>query len=644
MLEFIRSHQRLMFIVLLVLIAPPFFLFGLQGYTSMREGGSGIASVAGVPISEADFNQAQRDQLQMLRQRYGASFDAKMLDDPKQRAQTLDTLIAQRVLQAEIVQSKMTVSNRLVAQKLAEDPSVKALYGPDGTLDAARYDQLLASIGKSREGVFQDVRQALLMREVGGTIPTSTLVPTAVVARLDTLLGQAREVADVTFHPADFKSAVKLAPDAVEKYYAANPTHFQIPEQVDIQYLVLDQKSLADGLTIAPAVVQAYYEAHQKQYQTPEERRASHILIAVAKSATAEQREKAKTKAQELLARARAHPGDFAKLARENSEDPGSAARGGDLDWAPATNYVAPFATALSALKENAISDVVETEFGYHIILLTGIRPAKQKPFDDVKGEIEAQLRTQRAKELFAQSAEDFTNEVYTNASSLDSTAAKFGLKIQTAAGVPRVPVAGNRGPLANPKLLTDLFSDDVLKAKHNTEAVEIGPDALIAARVTSYRAAQTRPLAEVADAIRTTLLNDEATRLAKAAGEAKLAALRAHDDTSGFSPAKLIGRSNPQGVPPAALTEIFKADARTLPTFASAVLPDGSFSVYRISRVEQPKAPDMARVEGLKQELVRAQGELELDAYTESLRKKFKVSISLPPAADEATKTSTAP
>ncbi len=645
MLDYIRNHQRLMFFVLLLFIAPPFLLWGLQGYTGMRQGVTGVGSVDGQPITQRDFDDAQREQLDLLRQRYGPNFDAKLLDDPKQRERVLDNLVTRRVMLAQASHSRLAVSDKLVAQKLAEDPNVKSLYGPDGRLDNARYDQLLAMIGKTRAQVFEGVRQSLLLREVAGTVPESALAPQLLGAQLNTLLAQQREVSELSFKPADYKAEVKLAADAVEKYYTAHPGEFQIPEQVDIQYLSFDEKALAQGTVVTDADARAYYDSHATLYQTPEQRRASHILIAVPKDAAADVRNKARARAQELLAQVRAHPGDFAKLARENSQDPGSAAKGGDLDWAPLTNYVEPFAKALGALKENQISDVVETEFGYHIIIATGIKAAHEKPFDDVKADIEAQLRTQRARDQFAQTAEDFRNLVYQDADSLEPAATKFGLKIQTASNVTRVPLPGNRTPLATPKLLSALFSDDVLKSKHNTDAIEVGPDALIAARVTAYRPAQLKSLADVADGIRNKLTSEEAARLAKVAGEAKLSALRASKDaakdTTGFTPTKLIGRANAQGFAPSAVTEIFKADASTLPTLTSAVLPDGTFAIYRISRVDQPAAGDPARAAGLAQELVRAQGELELDAYTAALKSKYKVTTSLPAlSGDDADKS----
>lgn len=629
MFDFIRNHQRLMQFILLLLILPSFALWGVQSYSRFHEGEQGLATVAGRPITQQEFDAAQRRQLEQLHARLGSDVDPKLIDSPEARAQVLQGLIGERLLLAQAAQDHLTVSNERVAAELRNDPSIRSLYRPDGTLDVARYDQLLAAVGKTRDSVFSETRSNIVLQEESSIIPDSSFAPSAVASRLDVLLRQVRDVQELKFSPADFRASVKLAPDASQKYYQAHASEFQVPEQIDAQYIVLDQNAILGSIQLKPEEIKAYYDQNIKRFAVPEERRASHILVAVAKDASSADREKAKAKAQEILARLRAHPSDFAKLARQYSDDPGSASKGGDLGWAPASNYVAPFADALFKLQPNQLSDVVQTDFGYHIIELTGVHGGSAKPLDSVRSDIELEMRQARAKTQFAESAETFSNMVYDQADSLTGAASKFGLTIQSASGVTRTPNAAHaHDPLENPKVLAALFSDDVLKNKHNTEAIEVAPDTLVAARVTAHKPASERPFSEVSDAIKSKLVDEQASDLAAAAGAVKLKSLMTGADDTGFGPVKSISRTNAVGLPPTAMKEIFRTNASKLPAYAGVSLPDGTFAIYRILKVSVPPSQDPAREKNLALQLAHASGELEFSGYLEGLKKKFKVRV----------------
>lgn len=629
MFDFIRNHQRLMQFILLLLILPSFALWGVQSYSRFREGGDGLASVAGQPITQQEFAAAQQRQLEQLHARLGSDVDPKLVDSPEARAQVLERLIDERLLQVKAAHDHLAVSNQRVAEELRTDPSIRALYRPDGTLDVKRYDQLLAAVGKTRDSVFNDTRRGIIMQEESTIIPDSSFVPHAVASRLDLLLRQVRDVQEERFLPADFRANVKLEPDAPQKYYQAHPKEFEVPEQVDVQYVVLDQNAILGSIALKPEEIQAYYEQNLKRFEIPEERRASHILVAVEKNASSADREKAKAKAQGILARLRAHPADFAQLARQYSDDPGSASKGGDLGWAPATNYVPSFAAALFHLQPHQVSDIVQTDFGYHIIELTGVHPGAAKSLDSVRSDIEREMRQARAKAQFSESAEAFSNVIYDQADSLGPAATKFGLTIKSASGVVRTPdPAHAHDPIENPKVLAALFSDDVLKNKHNTEAIEVAPDTLVAARITAHRAATEKPFSEVAGAINNNLIDQAASNLAAAAGAAKLKELASGAEDSGFGPVKSITREEAAGLSPAAVKEIFRTNVGKLPAYAGVGLSGGAYGIYRIVKVSVPPIVDTAREQNLASQLARASGELEFSGYLQELKKKFKVRV----------------
>jgi peptidyl-prolyl cis-trans isomerase D len=643
MFDFIRNHQRLMQLLLLLLILPSFAFWGVQSYMRDRGSNEGIAHVDGQPITQADFEGEQRKELERMQRIMGSAVDPKMLDTPEARAQTLQRLIADRILTGEIVRNHLTVSDAQVSTELTAMPEIRKLYGADGKLDVAAYDRLLAASGYTRDQLKSEVRRGILMREVASTIPNSSVVPKAVVTELAMALSQTRQVQEQEFKSADYASQVKLSDEDIKKYYDTHPAEFVVPEQLKVQFLVLDQSTLAAGLKIGDDEIKNYYNENQARFAVPEERRASHILIKVAKDASPADRDKAKVLAQEVLAKVRANPADFAKLAKQYSQDDGSAEKGGDLDWAPASGYVAPFSDALFKLKQNEISDLVETEFGYHIIEVTGIRPGSVRPLEQARGEIEAELRKRTAATRYANLAEDFRNVVYNQADSLEPAAEKFGLKIQTQEGVTRTanPALGAKNPLNNDKLRQALFSDDVLQKKHNTEAVDVAPSVVAAARVEAHTAASSKPLAEVSDMIRSQLTDERARALAERAGRDRLAALQKEGGDQGFGPVVPVSRSKPGSIAPAAIKEIFKTDISKLPAYCGVVLPTGSFAVFRIAKVETPPAMDAAREANLKDQLARASGELEFSSYLEGLKARMKVQIN--DKAAESTKTANA-
>jgi peptidyl-prolyl cis-trans isomerase D len=250
-----------------------------------------------------------------------------------------------------------------------------------------------------------------------------------------------REIQLARFNAADF--AAKLTPtDAdLEQFYKANEKLFQAPEQASIEYVVLDLDTVKKESDRQPeADLKTYYDQNIQRLSGTEERRASHILIASPKTAPAADREKAKAKAQELLALVKKSPDTFADVARKNSQDPGSAPNGGDLDFFARGSMVKPFEDAAFAMKKGDISDVVESEFGYHVIKLTDIKAPKQRSFEEMKPELEAELKKQQAQKKFAETADAFTNGVYEQSDSLKPVADRLKLEIKSAAKVTRQP------------------------------------------------------------------------------------------------------------------------------------------------------------------------------------------------------------
>lgn len=636
MFEFIRTHRRLMQFLLLLFIFPSFAFFGLEGYTRFREGDNAVAKVAGHSITQQELDAAQREQMERFRQMFGAQFDPKMLDTPEAKQNILDGLIAQRVMAAEAARNRLSVSDQTLQQSIL---AVPGLTGANGKFDVERYKSLLAAQGMTPAMYEARLRQDLTLQQVSEAVQSTAFAPKTVASRLSDLNDQEREVQELLFKAADYVAQVKVTDDMLNAYYDKHGRQFEIPEQIKAEYVVLNSDAVAAQISVSDADIKSYYEQNAKRFTEEEQRRARHILIKVGKDASAAEKAAAKEKAEKLLVQVRKNPADFAKLAKENSDDPGSAERGGDLDFFGKGMMVKPFEDVAYALKKGEISNLVQSDYGYHIIQLTDIKPASGKSLDEVKGQIAAEIKKQLAAKKFTEMAEQFTNTVYEQSESLKPAAEKLNLKIETATGLTRTPkpeIAPN-APFNHPKFLGSLFSDDAIKNKRNTEAVEVAPSTLIAGRVVEYKPVTKRPFEEVKSVIRERVTRIEAANLAKQAGEAKLAAIRASGDAAGFGEAKTVSRTKNQGLQREALVAVMKADSSKLPGYVGVDLAEQGYGVYRINKVAQPAAPDIARRQGEQQQIADALAQQESAAYLESLKKKAKVEVLRPVTANSS-------
>ncbi|HTH44622.1 MAG TPA: SurA N-terminal domain-containing protein [Oxalicibacterium sp.] len=629
MLDFIRTHRRLMQFLLLLLIFPSFAFFGLESYTRMSNGDNAVAEVDGQKITQPEWDAAQREQMERFRQMLGGQFDPKMFDTPEAKQEILDNLIAQRVLAAEAKHDKLSVSNQMLQQTIASFP---ALRNADGKFDYERYKSLLAAQGMTPEMYEARLRHDMAVQQVNAAIQTTAFAPNSLATRLSELSEQEREVQQMQFKTADYLSHVKVTDEMLKSYYEKS-NQFDVPEQVKAEYVILNMDALASQVNVSDADIKSYYEQNISHFRTDEERRASHILIAVKKDASEADKAAAKAKAEKLLATLRQHPDQFAKLAKENSDDPGSAAHGGDLDFFGKGMMVKPFEDAAFKLKQGEISDLVQSEFGYHIIKVTAIKPAATKPLEQVKNDIAANIRKQIIAKKYSEAADVFSNTVYEQSESLKPVADKLQLKIETADNLTREPNAKlpKNAPYNNPKFLNALFSNDALKNKRNTEAVEVAPNTLIAGRVVDHKAATKRPFDEVKAMVREHLLHQEAAALAQKAGEAKLAALKEKDSAAGFGPVQTISRAKSEGVNPVVFLAAMKADTSKLPAYAGANLNSQGYSVLRIVKVEQPAKIDEAKRQAEAQQITAALAQQETLAYIDYLKQKAKVKILKP-------------
>ncbi len=634
MFEFIRTHRRLMQFLLLLVILPSFAFVGLESYTSMGDASNTVAKVADQTISQPEWDAAQREQMERFRQMFGDQFDAKMFDTPEAKQEILNNLIAQRVLAAEAKRNKLAVSDQTLQQTII---SMGGLTTADGKFDVERYKAILAAQGMTPTMYEARLRQELTSQQVNAAIQNTAFAPDSLAKRLSELGEQEREVQQLAFKTSDYVAQVKVTDDMLKAYYEKS-RQFDVPEQVKAEYVVLTADALATQINVSDADIKSYYEQNAKHYGVEEQRRASHILIGSNKDASDVDKAAAKAKAEQLLAALRKNPQEFAKIARENSSDTGSAERGGDLDFFGKGMMVKPFEDAAFKLKQGELSEVVQSDYGFHIIKVTAIKPASTRALDEVKNEIANDIRKQLVTKKYTETADVFNNTVYEQADSLQPVADKLKLKIETTGNLSRQPnpAVAPAAPYNNQQFLTALFSDESLKNKRNTEALEVAPNTLISGRVTEYTPATKRPFDEVKAQVHERVVQEEAAALAKKAGEAKLVTLNEKDDASGFPAAQIVSRARSQGLNPAVFLAVMKADTSKLPAYVGVDLPQG-FGVLRIVRVMQPTKVDSAKRQAEHQQITAALAQQETFAYIEALKQKANVKIMRPAIKSEA-------
>lgn len=589
MFDAVRNNQKIIQIILAIIILP-FAFWGVESYIQNIGTSDSVAKVGSSKISPVEFRRALQEQQDALRAKLGEQIDAATLDSLKLRQAVLNQLVDRRLQTMYAAKEHLTISDAQLAEFIASVPALQ----DNGKFSPERYEAALANQGKSKPQFEAELRQYLEIQQIQMAVGDASMPGKAAAERWLAAMLEQREISEAVVHPEQYLAKVKISPEAIKTYYEANQKQFELPEMVRAEYLVLDQS---------------------------DERRASHILIRVAKDATPEQVSAAQAKAEEILAKAKKAPNDFAQLAKEYSQDPGSAANGGDLDWFSRGMMTKPFETAAFSIREGIVPEVVRTDFGFHIIKVTGAKPDR------------APTSTQSPAEL----ADSFANLVYEQSDSLKPAADKFKLPIQQSSWIARGGRAA--GMLGNRKVMAALFSDDVIKNGRNTEAIEVSPNVLVAARVVEHKAASVQPLNVVTPTIEKLLAHQEAEKLAAKDGAEKLAQLvKGEKGDLTWSAPRSVSRAQAADLPPEAVRAIFGADAAKLPAYAGVDGPNG-YAIYRISQVKPYVAgtSDPQEAQALNNRYRRIVAEEELAAWQSSLKDRFPVSVDQ--KALEATK-----
>ncbi|HSI42885.1 MAG TPA: SurA N-terminal domain-containing protein [Methylotenera sp.] len=606
---------------LLAAITVPFALFGIDSYLNQAGSHVAVAEVNGSNISVQEYSNA----LQNVRNRLQSEgkMDQAQLDSPEVKSLVLNQLINKRLLSKEIQQAKYAISDAQLSTYITGMPE----FQKDGKFSQELYDQTLEQNHISASKFEAGMRADMLAQQAQDGITKLGFVSNTRAENTFQLTNQQREVTVSELKTKDFMKDVKIDPTEVKAYYEKHKDKLLVPEQVKIEFLLLSASSLIPTIKVDDDEIKKYYDENAAKFQGNEQRRASHILIGFGVNATPEQKQQAKAKAEEIESILKKNPKRFEELAVKESQDPGSASKGGDLGTFGRGAMVKPFEEAVFKMKVNQISDLVESEFGYHIIKLTEAS-GDSSDFNSLKPKIKAELLYQKAQAAFTDKAEGFSNMVYEQSGSLEPAAKAFSGQVQKSDWLSREEGAKF---FKNDKIMNLVFSEESLKEHRNTEAVEVSPNNLVSARVVDYKAAAPRSFDEVKSSIEALLKLEAASKLALAKGEAALKDLQAGKevkDIEWITPVT-IDRKNAQGLTDLAMNQVFKTNAAKLPAYSGVADAKQGYLLVKVIKVEPALADDAEAKKAAQTDLNAALAAEYLASYKQSLREKSKVKVN---------------
>lgn len=598
--------------VIIVLMA----LTGFDAIMNVASNRNEAAEVNGEPIALGELSRAVDMQRRQLQQRFGGQFDASLLDEKLLRSSALDALIERKLLLQGAAQAGFGFSQPALDQLILLTPE----FQQDGKFSAERFDQVIRQMGYDRLQFRQLLEQEMLIGQLQAGLAGSGFVTEEEVRAFAALERQTRDFASLTLQ-AD-SAAVSISDEQLKAYYDEHASEFMTAEQVRIEYVELKKERFFDQVEVSAEELQAEYE--KEIANLGEQRKASHILLETGDALNDEQ---ARAKLEELRQRILAGE-DFAALAKEFSNDPGSAAAGGDLGYAGQGVYDVAFEEALFALQVGQVSAPVKSEFGWHLIRLDDIQAAEVPSLDSLKPQLERELKTQKVEQRFVEVTKELEDAAFESAD-LQQPAQELGLEVREAAPFGR---EGGEGIAANRQVVQAAFSTEVLTEGANSAALELDPDTVVVLRVKEHRKPEQQPLEQLADTLRDKLRREQAAEQARLRGEALLAELRegkAPSVTGEWQSRAATGRDQ-EGVDPQLLEALFrmpKPASAEQPSFAGLSLANGDYVVLRLQDVGSAGAELGAEELAMyRRFLASRSGQQDFQAFQRQLREQAEI------------------
>ncbi|MEY3830254.1 peptidylprolyl isomerase [Candidatus Methylopumilus universalis] len=621
MLDKFRSYaQTKAAQVILALVLIPFALFGIDSYLNQAGNNLSIAKVDGYKIALPEYNRA----IENVRNRMmseGKKVDPAMFDSFEFKESVVDGLITKQLINNDIKKSQFKITDQQLSQYIIGMPD----FQKDGKFSQELYDKVLQNNQLNPKKFEESIRNDLLIQQVRDGLQKLTFIPPNNLTETLKATSQQREVTVAEFKTKEYMAKANISEKDMQAFYEQNKSKFLAPEQVKAEFVVFSLTSILPSITVSEDEVKAFYKTNADKYQNQQQREASHILIAASKNAAPAEKAKAKAKAEDVLGQIKKNPKQFEELATKYSQDPESAKKGGDLGAFGRGMMVKPFDDAVFSMKVNEISGIVESDFGYHIIKLTKVI-GEGGGFDAIKPQIKAELIYQKAQDKYAALAEDFSNKVYEQSSSLDVVSKKFNLPIQKTDWISR-----NESDkfFKNEALMNALYSKESIKDRRNTEAIEVTPNNLISARVVDYKAQSTKPFAEVKKSIEDYLKFEAAKKLVATEGEAALKSVADASRKIDWQATVLVDRKNTKGLSQAVTNHAYKMPTDKLPSYSGFVDGNNGYVIVKVSKVAFPNDDNEENKKEFASSYTEALSSEYLSAYLKGLKAKSSVSVN---------------
>lgn len=479
-------------IVIVILIGLPFALWGIQSYLD-DAGPIYAAKVNNIEISANEFERSVSMQRQaILRQNDGKlPVDEKILRD-----RTLTQLVNQRLLEGVTYDNGYRISDIVLSER------IRQLFTVDGVFDRTRFEANVASIGMSIPMYEHALRNELRLQQMQSAIANSSFATKKEVKDLAALNEQTRDISVLTFDLNHFSTASKPSDEEIKQYYDENIRLFMLPEKVKIDYVEITSDSLAENVVVDELQIKKMYDDYVSSVSGREERKARHILLSTIIGDGAEDRAAAKIKIQALQQELE-NGADFSALAIKHSQDQGSATGGGDLGWVALGDMVKPFEQALYDMEKGSVSNIVETQFGYHLIKLDDVRSETIEMLGVKRYEFEDELKLDAVASMFYDLSERLASTAYENPDNLDVVVEDMGLKLNSTDHFTRIE---GEGIATNEKVRNIAFSSLILEQGSNSDIIEISPTHVIVLRLNEHVPATAIPLTDVSAKIESIL------------------------------------------------------------------------------------------------------------------------------------------
>jgi len=615
-------------IIVLGLAVLAMSLFGMESYF-MSNDDAFVAKVGKHEIDQRAFQDRVNQLRQQAAEQQGEQFDSSTFEKNETKLRILDGMVDEQLLLQANADWGLRVSDQAMRDYIASIPAFQV----NGQFDGTSYRAWLTSQYKTPEMFENEIRSSLAIQLLPSAINDSTIATDAQLDRFLKLLSQRRDLRYFQLpRPALDNKTVSDA--EIETWYKAHQADYMNPEQVSVKYVEVVGADLPLAAEPSDEELRKRYTSEKQRFVQPEQRLVSHILINVPANATPEQQKAALAKAEKIATEA--NPGDFAKLAEQDSQDLGSRRLGGDLGWLEKGVTNEAFDSALFAMQKGQISKPVLSSDGYHIIWLRDVRSGESKPFEEVRDQLVKEATTADRDRTYNEVAGKMSDNTYQNPTSLEPASVALKLPIKTTALFTR---KGGEGVAANPKVVAAAFSDDVLVQGNNSGLIDLGNNHSVVIHVDQHVPAAAKPLAEVRADVQQKILDERAAAVEKKQADEALARLRkgeAMDDV-----AKSLGASittvneviRHAQMPAPLLTQAFLLPhpAAGKPQFAAVDMLDGSYVLLAVDKVQDgdlSKVPSEQR-DSLRQQMAQAYGYEATRELIDQLKAKTKIKIN---------------